>query len=80
MRRENSLHECLKAVMHWLGKYCTFNPQVQQLPNNEWLQFTVWINKKEPGAFMFTNPTLTTMNRPIPDDEGNVISLNEWRG
>jgi len=79
MRRENTLHECLKAAMHWLGKYCTFNPQVQQVENGEWLQFTVWINKKEPGAFMFTKPTLTTITRPIPEDEGNVITLNEWR-
>ena len=66
----------LKAAIYYLGKFIDNN----NIPEKEWLTFSLYLLKEEKGIIKFTNPSiiLAAYDENKIVDESEIVSINEF--
>lgn len=70
----------LETCLHWIGKYVRSNDDVKKLHDGEWLEFIVYVQKKDENTTLFSNPILKTIIYNFNDGNEKIqVYRNEFK-
>jgi hypothetical protein len=66
----------LNMALTYLGRYISNNDEVKKAPDDEWMEFHVWVHKKDIHTFGFVQPCLTFNPNKKQEDNKEEIEIH----